>query len=273
VKFLRFGAPGEERPGVLDANGRIRDLSDMMSDLAGPNLARLGRVDPDAFPVVEGAPRLGPPVAGVGKIVWVGRLPPDDPAGAGGATAEPALALKATSALAGPTDAVVLPRGAEGLDWDMALAVVIGRTARSVREEEALTHVAGYAVFNGLTERAVPAGRGGTQAHGGRGDGIRPLGPWLVTPDELGDPQRLAVELTVNGETMSRGSTADMGLPVAWLLSHASAAMTLDPGDIVAAGTPGGMETGRPPRTLGPGDVVEAWIEGLGRQRQAVAAG
>ncbi len=261
MKFLRFGAPGAERPGVLDVNGRIRDLSDMMSDLTGPNLARLGRVDPEALPFVPGAPRLGPPVTGVGKIVCVG-------IGPAGEAVEPVVSLRAPSVLAGPNDTVVLPPGAEGFGWDVALGMVIGRTAEAVREEEALAHVAGYAVFNDLSDGAAEAGRGSGSGTGGFG----PLGPWLVTPDEVGDPQRLMMELTVNGETMQRGSTAAMVFPLSWLLSYVSGFLTLDPGDIVATGTPVGLGQ-TSPRHLGPGDVVEAGIEGLGRQRQVVAAG
>lgn len=264
MKFLRYGPPGEERPGVLDANGRIRDLSDMMSDLSGPNLGRLGRVDPDALPCAEGAPRLGVPVAGVGKIVCVAF---DHAAEAGlGPPAGMSLRLKAASSLAGPNDPIVLPKGAQATDCGVDLGVVIGRAARMVREDDALAHVAGYVVLNDVADRAFPLG--------GSCDTFGPAGPWLVTPDEVGDPQRLTMELTVNGETVQKGTTATMVCPVAWIVSHLSAAMTLHPGDIVAAGLV--SEVGRParaPRVVGPGDVVEARIEGLGRQRQVVEAG
>jgi 2,4-didehydro-3-deoxy-L-rhamnonate hydrolase len=274
VKFLRYGPPGEERPGVLDANGRIRDLSDMMSDLAGPNLARLGRVDPEALPRVEGSPRLGVPVAGVGKVMCIGLNYSDHAAEAGmAAPPEPILFLKATSALCGPNDPIVLPRGAEKADWEVELGVVIGRAAKYVREDEALQHVAGYVVFNDLSERAFQLERAGQWTKGKSCDSFGPVGPWLVTPDEVGDPQRLSMELTVNGEVMQKGSTATMIFPVARIVSYLSRMMTLHPGDIIATGTPPGVGMGRtPPRYLKAGDVVEARVEGLGRQRQVVEA-
>jgi 2,4-didehydro-3-deoxy-L-rhamnonate hydrolase len=272
VKFLRFGPSGAERPGVLDGNGRIRDLSDMMSDLSGANLARLGRVDPEALPCVEGAPRLGPPVAGVGKIMCIGLNYADHAAEAGMTLPEePVLFLKATSALAGPNDPIVLPKGSEKTDWEVELGVVIGRAAKHVREAEALAHVAGFVVFNDLSERAFQLERAGQWTKGKSCDGFAPVGPWLVTPDEVGDPQRLAMELTVNGEVMQKGSTATMVFPVAKLVSYLSGLMSLHPGDIIATGTPPGVGMGRrPPRYLRPGDVVEASVEGLGRQRQVV---
>jgi len=274
VKFLRYGPPGEERPGVLDANGRIRDLSDMMSDLAGPNLARLGRVDPEGLPPVEGSPRLGPPVAGVGKVLCIGLNYSDHAAEAGmAAPPEPILFLKATSSLAGPNDPIVMPRGSEKTDWEVELGVVIGRAAKHVREEDALAHVAGYVVFNDVSERAFQLERAGQWTKGKSCDSFGPVGPWLVTPDEVGDPQKLSMELSVNGETMQKGSTATMIFPVARIIAYLSGMMTLHPGDIIATGTPPGVGMGRtPPRYLRPGDVVEAWIEGLGRQRQVVEA-
>jgi 2-keto-4-pentenoate hydratase/2-oxohepta-3-ene-1,7-dioic acid hydratase in catechol pathway len=274
VKFLRYGPLGEERPGVLDANGRIRDLSDMMSDLAGPNLARLGRVDPEALPRVEGSPRLGVPVAGVGKVLCIGLNYSDHAAEAGMALPpEPILFLKATSSLSGPNDPIVLPRGSEKADWEVELGVVIGRAAKYVREEDALGHVAGYVVFNDLSERAFQLERGGQWTKGKSCDGFGPVGPWLVTPDEVGDPQRLSMALTVNGEVMQKGTTAKMAFSVARIVSYLSGMMTLHPGDIIATGTPPGVGMGKtPPRYLRPGDVVEASVEGLGRQRQVVEA-
>lgn len=274
MKFLRYGPPGGERPGVLDANGRIRDLSDMMSDLGGANLARLGRVEPEALPRVEGAPRLGVPVAGVGKVLCIGLNYADHAAEAGMAPpSEPILFLKATSALSGPNDPIVLPKGSEKTDWEVELGAVIGRAAKHVREEDALSHVAGYVVFNDVSERAFQLERGGQWTKGKSCDSFGPVGPWLVTPDEVGDPQRLAIGLSVNGEVMQKGSTATMIFPVARIISYLSGMMTLHPGDIVATGTPPGVGMGMaPPRYLAPGDVVEAWIEGLGRQRQTVEA-
>ena len=274
MKFLRYGPPGAERPGVLDASGRIRSLSDMMSDLSGANLARLGRVDPETLPRVEGAPRLGPPVAGVGKVMCIGLNYADHAAEAGMALPpEPVLFLKATSALSGPNDPIVLPKGAEKADWEVELGVVIGRAAKHVPEKDALAHVAGYVVFNDLSERAFQLERAGQWTKGKSCDSFGPVGPWLVTPDEVGDPQRLALELTVNGEVMQKGSTATMVFPVARLVSYLSGLMTLHPGDIIATGTPPGVGMGRtPPRYLRAGDVVEASVEGLGRQRQVVEA-
>jgi 2-keto-4-pentenoate hydratase/2-oxohepta-3-ene-1,7-dioic acid hydratase in catechol pathway len=274
VKFLRYGPPGEERPGVLDANGRIRDLSDMMSDLSGANLARLGRVNPEALPRVEGSPRLGVPVAGVGKVMCIGLNYSDHAAESGMAPPpEPILFMKATSALCGPNDPIVMPKGSEKTDWEVELGVVIGRAAKNVREEEALGFVAGYVVFNDVSERAFQLERAGQWTKGKSCDTFGPVGPWLVTPDEVGDPQRLSMELTVNGEVMQKGSTATMIFPVAHLVSYLSRFMTLHPGDIIATGTPPGVGMGRkPPRYLKAGDVVETRIEGLGRQRAVVEA-
>jgi 2,4-didehydro-3-deoxy-L-rhamnonate hydrolase len=259
---------------VLDRNGRVRDLSDMMSDLSGANLARLGRVDPETLPAVENGARLGPPVAGVGKVLCIGLNYSDHAAEAGmDLPPEPVLFLKATSSLAGPNDPIVLPRGSAKTDWEVELGVVIGRAAKHVREDEALAHVAGYVVFNDLSERAFQLERAGQWTKGKSCDGFGPVGPWLVTPDEVGDPQRLQMQLTVNGETMQKGSTATMVFPVARIISYLSGLMTLHPGDIIATGTPPGVGMGKvPPRYLRPGDVVETSIEGLGMQRQVVEA-
>ncbi len=274
MKFLRYGPPGEERPGVLDANGRIRDLSDMMSDLSGANLARLARVNPEGLPPVEGSPRLGVPVAGVGKVMCIGLNYSDHAAESGMAPPpEPILFMKATSALCGPNDPIVLPKGSEKTDWEVELGVVIGRAAKHVREEEALSHVAGYVVFNDVSERAFQLERAGQWTKGKSCDTFGPVGPWLVTPDEVGDPQRLSMELTVNGEVMQKGSTATMIFSVAHIVSYLSRVMTRHPGAISATGTPPGVGMGRkPPRYLKAGDVVETRIEGLGRQRAVVEA-
>jgi 2-keto-4-pentenoate hydratase/2-oxohepta-3-ene-1,7-dioic acid hydratase in catechol pathway len=274
VKFLRFGPPGDERPGVLDANGRIRDLSDMMSDLSGANLARLARVNPEVLPRVEGSPRLGVPVAGVGKVMCIGLNYSDHAAESGMAPPpEPILFMKATSALCGPNDPIVMPKGSEKTDWEVELGVVIGRAAKNVREDEALGHVAGYVVFNDVSERAFQLERAGQWTKGKSCDTFGPVGPWLVTPDEVGDPQRLSMDLTVNGEVMQKGSTATMIFSVAHIVSYLSRFMTLHPGDIIATGTPPGVGMGRkPPRYLKAGDVIETRIEGLGRQRAVVEA-
>jgi len=274
VKFLRYGPPGEERPGVVDQDGRMRDLSDMMSDLSGANLARLGRVNPENLPRVEGAPRLGPPVGGVGKVLCIGLNYSDHAAESGmAAPDEPILFLKATSALSGPNDPIPIPKGAGKVDWEVELGVVIGRAAKYVSVEQALSHVAGYCVFNDVSERAFQLERGGQWTKGKSCDGFGPVGPWLVTPDEVGDPQRLAMDLTVNGEVMQTGATTTMIFSVAQIISYLSRMMTLHPGDIIATGTPPGVGMGKSPqRYLKPGDIVEASVEGLGRQKQVVEA-
>ncbi len=274
MKFLRYGPPGEERPGVVDQDGRMRDLSDMMSDLSGANLARLGRVNPENLPRVEGAPRLGPPVGGVGKVLCIGLNYSDHAAESGmAAPDEPILFLKATSALSGPNDPIPIPKGAGKVDWEVELGVVIGRAAKYVSVEQALSHVAGYCVFNDVSERAFQLERGGQWTKGKSCDGFGPVGPWLVTPDEVGDPQRLAMDLTVNGEVMQTGATTTMIFSVAQIISYLSRMMTLHPGDIIATGTPPGVGMGKSPqRYLKPGDIVEASVEGLGRQKQVVEA-
>ena len=274
MKFLRYGPPGEERPGVVDQDGRMRDLSDMMSDLSGANLARLGRVNPENLPRVEGAPRLGPPVGGVGKVLCIGLNYSDHAAESGmAAPDEPILFLKATSALSGPNDPIPIPKGAGKVDWEVELGVVIGRGAKYVSVEQALSHVAGYCVFNDVSERAFQLERGGQWTKGKSCDGFGPVGPWLVTPDEVGDPQRLAMDLTVNGEVMQTGATTTMIFSVAQIISYLSRMMTLHPGDIIATGTPPGVGMGKSPqRYLKPGDIVEASVEGLGRQKQVVEA-
>jgi 2-keto-4-pentenoate hydratase/2-oxohepta-3-ene-1,7-dioic acid hydratase in catechol pathway len=246
----------------------------MMSDLSGANLARLARVNPEGLPPVEGSPRLGVPVAGVGKVMCIGLNYSDHAAESGMAPPpEPILFMKATSALCGPNDPIVLPKGSEKTDWEVELGVVIGRAAKHVREEEALSHVAGYVVFNDVSERAFQLERAGQWTKGKSCDTFGPVGPWLVTPDEVGDPQRLSMELTVNGEVMQKGSTATMIFSVAHIVSYLSRFMTLHPGDIIATGTPPGVGMGRkPPRYLKAGDVVETRIEGLGRQRAVVEA-
>ena len=274
MKFLRYGPPGAERPGVLDKSGRIRDLSDMMSDLSGANLARLGRVDPAALPRVEGAPRLGPPVAGVGKIMCIGLNYADHAAESGMAVPpEPVLFMKATSAICGPDDPIIIPRGAEKTDWEVELGVVIGKPAKYVSEADAMSHVAGYCVINDVSERAWQIERSGQWTKGKSADNFGQTGPWLVTPDEVPDPQNLSMWLTVNGETMQNGSTRTMVYGVATLVSYLSQFMTLHPGDIISTGTPPGVGLGmKPPRYLKAGDVVALGIAGLGQQKQLCVA-
>lgn len=279
MKLLRYGPPGGERPGLLDAAGRIRDLSGHVPDLRGEvlrpdRLRQLASLDPATLPLVDGAPRLGPPVAGIGKILGIG-LNYRSHAEETGATpgSEPLVFSKAITALSGPNDPIVLPRGSQKTDWEVELAVIIGAPVRYVDEGSALDYVAGYAVINDVSERAFQKERGGQFVKGKSADSFAPLGPWLVTPDEVPDPQRLSLWLDVNGQRRQTGSTADMIFPVAMLISHLSQFMTLLPGDVIATGTPAGVGAGaNPPTFLAPGDVVELGVEGLGRQRQEVVA-
>ena len=280
MKLVRYGDTGFEKPGMIDAEGTLRDLSAHVADITGATLgdasrADLKALDPASLPVVEGNPRFGPCVGQIGKFVCIGLNFTDHAEETGNPIPEhPVVFMKATSAVVGPNDDIVMPRGSTSTDWEVELGVVIGRTAKHVRAEEALGHVAGYVVVNDISERAFQLERGGQWTKGKSCDGFAPVGPWLVTPDEVGDPQRLGLELCVNGEVMQKGTTAAMVFPVAFLVSYLSGFMTLHPGDIVATGTPAGVGMARrPPRYLAAGDVVEAWIEGLGRQRQVVEAG
>lgn len=279
MKLLRYGEAGAERPGLLDAEGTIRDLSGHVPDIGGPaldpdSLAALGRLDPGSLPAVPGTPRIGPCVAGVGKFICIG-LNYSDHAAETGATVppEPIIFMKATSAIIGPNDDVLIPRGSEKTDWEVELGVVIGRKAKYVSESEALDHVAGYCVAHDISERAFQAERQGQWTKGKSCDTFGPIGPWLVTKDEIADPQNLGMWLKVNGQTMQDGSTRTMVYGVAYLVSYLSQFMSLMPGDIISTGTPPGVGMGmKPPRYLKAGDVVELGIEGLGSQRQQVRA-
>ena len=275
MRFVRYGPAGQERPGLLDDAGVLRDLSALVPDLAGPVLGSLdvlAAIDPARLQAVPGRPRLGSPVAGVGKFVCIGLNYADHAAEAGMAVPEePVIFMKATSAIAGPNDPIRLPNRSRRTDWEVELAVVIGRPARNVAAETALSHVAGYMVANDLSERDYQLERGGQWTKGKSCDGFGPLGPWLVTPDAVGDPQELELWLKVNGEVMQQGSTRTMIFPVAEVIATLSRYMTLKPGDVISTGTPPGVGMGRkPPRFLKPGDVVEAGIAGLGSQRQQV---
>jgi 2,4-diketo-3-deoxy-L-fuconate hydrolase len=274
MKFLRYGEPGAEKPGLLDADGQIRDLSGVIPDLAGEVLGRLEGIDTGDLPVVSGTPRLGPCVGGIGKMVCIGLNYSDHAKEAGKEPPpEPIIFMKATSAIVGPDDTVVLPRGSKKGDWEIELGIVIGKTAKYVSEAEALDHVAGYCIVNDVSERELQAERSGQWTKGKSCDTFGPTGPWLVTPDEVGDPQALAMTLDVNGERMQTGSTADMIFGAAYLVSYLSQMMTLHPGDVIATGTPAGVGLGmRPQRFLKAGDVMEVAIEKLGRQRQEVVA-
>ncbi|MCM2292705.1 fumarylacetoacetate hydrolase family protein [Allorhizobium sp. BGMRC 0089] len=279
MKFLRYGAAGQEKPGILAADGTIRDLSAHVGDLMGANLdpetlARLGAIDATSLPVIEAATRLGPPVAGTGKFICIGLNFSDHAAESGMAVPpEPVIFMKASSAICGPNDDVLIPRGSEKTDWEVELGVVIGKTAKYVSEAEALDHVAGYLVSHDVSERAFQTERSGQWTKGKSCDTFGPLGPWLVTKDEIPDPQNLKMWLKVNGETMQNGSSATMVYGVAFLVSYLSQFMSLHPGDVISTGTPPGVGLGmKPPRYLKPGDVVELGIEGLGSQTQTFKA-
>lgn len=277
MKLLRYGPRGAEKPGILDGAGRIRDLSGIVGDIAGEvlvHLDRLAALDPETLPPVEGNPRLGPCVGGTGKFMCIGLNYADHAAESGlKVPPEPVLFLKANSAICGPDDPIIIPRGSVKTDWEVELGVVIGKPAKYVTEAEAMAHVAGYCVVNDVSERSFQAERSGQWTKGKSCDNFGQTGPWLVTWDEVPDPQALDMWLTVEGETMQQGSTRTMVYGVAFLVSYLSQFFTLHPGDIISTGTPPGVGMGKkPPRYLKPGEVVELGIEGLGRQRQLCVA-
>lgn len=277
MKLVRWGDAGTERPGILDAAGEIRDLSGIIPDLAGDalspaGLARIAALDPEALPPATAGARVGPCVGGVGKFVCIG-LNYSDHAAETGATVppEPILFLKATSAICGPDDDILLPRGSEKTDWEVELGVVIGQTGRYVEEADAFDHVAGYCLINDVSERSYQLERHGTWDKGKGCDTFGPIGPWLVTADEIADPQDLSMFLDVNGERQQDGSTRTMAYGVGFLIAYVSRFMTLYPGDIISTGTPPGVGMGkRPPRYLKEGDHMRLGIAGLGEQRQRV---
>ncbi len=275
MKLVRLGAPGAEIPALLDAEGRYRDLSAHVADIDGAalaDLARLAALDPADLPLVEGTPRIGPCVGRVGKFVCVGLNYADHAAESGMAVpAEPILFMKATSAICGPNDDVLIPRESEKADWEVELGVVIGREARYVDEADALDHVAGYCVVNDVSERAFQAERGGQWTKGKSADTFGPIGPWLVTRDEVPDPQDLSLWLEVDGRRYQDGSTRTMVFGVAHLVSYISRFMSLQPGDVIATGTPPGVGMGqKPPVWLREGQVMRLGIDGLGEQCQQV---
>jgi len=275
MKLLRHGPVGAEKPGMLAGDGSVRDLTGLVPDIGGAvlsdaGLAMLRGVDSMTLPVVDKATRLGPCVAGTGKFICIG-LNYSDHAAETGATVppEPIIFMKATSAIVGPDDTVLIPRGSEKTDWEVELAVIIGTRAKHVSMENALAHVAGYAVTNDVSERAFQTERSGQWTKGKSCDTFGPIGPWLVTRDEVADPQDLAMWLTGNGVTRQNGSTRTMVYGVAHLVSYLSQFMTLHPGDVISTGTPPGVAMGmKPPAYLRDGDVVELGIAGLGQQRQ-----
>jgi 2-keto-4-pentenoate hydratase/2-oxohepta-3-ene-1,7-dioic acid hydratase in catechol pathway len=279
VKLVRYGAPDREKPGLVDSEGRIRDLSGHVDDIGGTALdpdalAKLGALDPAGLPLVNGDPRIGPCVAGVGKFICIGLNYSDHAAETGSRVPpEPIIFMKATSAISGPNDDLLIPRGSKKTDWEVELGVVIGRKAKYVDDAQALDYVAGYCTVHDVSERAFQTERHGQWTKGKSCDSFGPLGPWLVTRDEVPDPQDLPMWLKVNGETMQHGSTKTMIYGVAFLVSYLSNFMSLHPGDIISTGTPPGVGMGmKPPRFLKSGDVVELGIEGLGNQRQQVRA-
>ncbi len=270
---------GQEKSGLLDADGNIRDLSAHVSDLSGAvlspeTLAKLGALDVNTLPKVEGNPRLGPCVAGTGKFICIGLNYADHAAESGMAVPpEPVIFMKATSAIVGPNYDLIIPRGSEKTDWEVELGIVIGKTAKYVSEDDALDYVAGYCTLHDVSERAFQIERAGQWTKGKSCDTFGPTGPWLVTKDKVADPQNLGMWLKVNGETMQNGSSKTMVYGVRYLVSYLSQFMSLQPGDIISTGTPPGVGMGmNPPRYLKAGDVVELGIEGLGTQKQNVRA-
>ena len=278
MKLMRVGEAGSEKPALLDADGKIRDLSGHVADIGGEaigpaGLAKIAAIDPKSLPeLVPG--RIGACVAGTGKFICIG-LNYSDHAAETGATVppEPIIFMKATSAIVGPNDNVIIPRGSEKTDWEVELGVVIGKTAKYVTEAEALDYVAGYCVSNDVSERAFQTERSGQWTKGKSCDTFGPIGPWLVTKDEIAEPQNLGMWLTVNGQKMQNGSSKTMVYGVAFLVSYLSQFMSLHPGDVISTGTPPGVGMGlKPPRYLTAGDVVELGIEGLGTQKQTFVA-
>lgn len=277
MKLVRYGNPGQEKPGLIDAEGQLRDLSGVISDI-GPGqlgdkaLDILRQLSSSRLPLVEGAPRLGSPIADTAKFIAIGLNYADHAAESNlPIPAEPVVFMKATSCIQGPDDPVMLPRGSVKTDWEVELGVVIGTRARYVAEEEALNHVAGYCTINDVSEREYQTERGGTWDKGKGCDTFGPVGPWLVTRDEVADPQKLAMWLDVNGQRRQTGSTSTMIFSVAKIVSYVSEFMTLEAGDIITTGTPPGVGMGmKPPVYLKAGDKITLGIEGLGEQRQIV---
>lgn len=276
MKLLRYGAVGQEKPGLVDRKGKIRDLSGKIDDLAGAalrpdSLEKLKALDPENLPAVEGAPRLGPCVGATGKFIAIGLNYADHAAESGvEVPKEPLIFTKATSSICGPDDNTVIPRGATKVDWEVELGVVIGAPTKYLPEERALDHVAGFCVVNDYSEREYQIRRAGQWVKGKSADGFGPIGPWLVTADEVPDPQNLHLWLEVDGHRYQDGSTETMIYGVAHLVSYLSQFMSLQPGDIISTGTPPGVGMGQKPQPiyLREGNVVRLGIEGLGEQQQ-----
>ncbi|KQR36794.1 2-hydroxyhepta-2,4-diene-1,7-dioate isomerase [Rhizobium sp. Leaf155] len=278
MKLMRVGQPGHEKPAILDAEGKIRDLSAYVKDIGGDaispeGLKKIAALDLSTLPVLT-EDRIGACVAGTGKFICIGLNFSDHAAETGAAVpSEPVIFMKATSAIVGPNDDVVIPRGSEKTDWEVELGVVIGKTAKYVSEADALDYVAGYCVSHDVSERAFQTERQGQWTKGKSCDTFGPIGPWLVTKDEIADPQNLGMWLKVNGETMQNGSSKTMVYGVANVVSYLSQFMSLHPGDVISTGTPPGVGLGmKPQRFLKAGDEVELGIEGLGSQKQTFVA-
>jgi len=275
MKLLRVGPAGREKPAILDADGHIRDVSSLIDDWDGPALAdavldQLRKIDLASLPILPAASRVGPCVAGVGKFICIGLNYADHAAETGAAVpAEPVVFFKATSAICGPNDNLEIPRRSEKTDWEVELGIVIGKQTKYVSEEAALDHIAGYCIIHDVSERAFQLEGTGQWVKGKSADTFGPIGPWLVTRDEVADPHALSMWLDVNGEAMQRGSTSTMIFSVPHIVSYLSQFMSLQPGDVISTGTPPGVGLSRsPPRYLRSGDVVTLGIQGLGDQKQ-----
>jgi 2,4-didehydro-3-deoxy-L-rhamnonate hydrolase len=284
MKLVRYGNPGKEKPGLIDAAGKLRDLSKVIADVTPDQLndkalAKLAKLNTDKLPLVKGKPRMGCPVANVGKFLGIGLNYADHAAEAGlPVPTEPILFMKASSCIQGPNDDVMLPKGSTKVDWEVELGIVIGTETRHVSQKDALNHVAGYCLINDVSERAFQFERGGTWDKGKGCDTFGPIGPWLVTRDEVTNPQKLSMWLDLNGVRMQSGNTKTMIFGVAKIVSYLSQFMTLKPGDVICTGTPPGVgmgvkKNGKPaPVYLKRGDVMTLGIEGLGEQHQKVVA-
>jgi 2-keto-4-pentenoate hydratase/2-oxohepta-3-ene-1,7-dioic acid hydratase in catechol pathway len=279
MRLVRFGTKGLEQPGIIDASGQLRSLAGVSEDLGGdvlspPGIAQIRMMTTDSLPPVDGNPRLGPPIAGIGKIIGVGLNYRDHAEECSlPLPSEPTLFLKATSSLAGPRDPLLMPRGAHRVDWEVELGVVIGTGGVYIGEAKANEHIAGYCVGIDFSERDFQFKRGGQGFKGKSADSFAPLGPWLVTADEIADPHRLTLRLCVNDVECQCGTTGDMIFPVPQLIAYISQFMSLQPGDVILTGTPAGVGMGQDPEVyLRPGDEVTAMIDGLGTQHHRVVA-
>lgn len=279
MKLLRVGPPSQEKPAVLDAQGKFRDLSAHIADIDGSSIGdssldKLRELDISALPLIDSDQRVGPCVGNVGKMICIGLNYSDHAAESGlELPPEPVVFFKATSAISGPDDPIEIPRDSTALDWEVELAIVIGKDGKYIDEADSMQHIAGYCVVNDVSERDFQIHRSGQWVKGKSADTFGPMGPWLVTRDEISDPQKLNMALEVNGESRQKGSTATMVYQVPFLVSYVSRFMSLQAGDVISTGTPPGVGMGmKPPQYLKQGDVITLEIDGLGRQRQVVSA-